>query len=69
MVTYSAVGTPAEVSDYIAAFAEHADADELITVHPSPTAETRLRSVELLANSVPHGPSTLGLTMALPPAL
>jgi luciferase family oxidoreductase group 1 len=54
MVTYSAVGTPAEVSEYIAAFADHADADELITVHPSPTAETRLRSVELLANSVPH---------------
>jgi luciferase family oxidoreductase group 1 len=54
MVTYSAVGTPAEVSEYIAAFANHADADELITVHPSPTAETRLRSIELLANSVPH---------------
>ena len=54
MVTYSAVGTPAEVSEYIAAFADHADADELITVHPSPTAETRLRSIELLANSVPH---------------
>ena len=54
MVTYSAVGTPADVSEYIAAFANHADADELITVHPSPTAETRLRSIELLANSVPH---------------
>jgi alkanesulfonate monooxygenase SsuD/methylene tetrahydromethanopterin reductase-like flavin-dependent oxidoreductase (luciferase family) len=54
MVTYSAVGTPAEVSEYIAAFADHADADELMTVHPSPSAETRLRSIELLANSVPH---------------
>jgi luciferase family oxidoreductase group 1 len=54
MVTCSAVGTPAEISEYIAAFADHADADELITVHPSPTAETRLRSIELLASSVPH---------------
>lgn len=52
MVTYSAVGTPADIRQYIAAFAKHADADELITVHPSPTAEARLRSVELLADSV-----------------
>ena len=54
MVTYSAVGTPADVSEYIASFADHADADEIITVHPSPTTQTRLRSVELLAHSVPH---------------
>jgi luciferase family oxidoreductase group 1 len=52
MVTYSAVGTAAEVREYIDAFAEHADADELMTVHPSPTAAARLRSVELLADSV-----------------
>jgi len=51
MLTYSAVGTASEVREYIDAFAEHADADELITVHPSPTAATRLRSVELLAES------------------
>jgi luciferase family oxidoreductase group 1 len=57
MVTYSAVGTPADVSQYIAAFVKHADADELITVHPSPTAEARLRSVELLADSVEHIPA------------
>jgi luciferase family oxidoreductase group 1 len=52
MVTYSAVGTPGEVSEYVEAFAKHADADELIVAHPSPTTEGRLRSVELLAESV-----------------
>ena len=52
MVTYSAVGTPADVKEYIEAFTRHADANELITVHPSPTAEDRLRSVELLAEAV-----------------
>jgi luciferase family oxidoreductase group 1 len=54
MVRYSAVGTPDQVSEYITAFAKHADADELIVVHHSPTTEARLRSVELLADSVPH---------------
>jgi luciferase family oxidoreductase group 1 len=52
MVTYSAVGTPSEVSEYIDAFATHADADELMVAHQSPTTEDRLRSVELLADSV-----------------
>jgi luciferase family oxidoreductase group 1 len=52
MVRYSAVGTPAEVGEYIQAFAEHADADELMVVHQSPTSEARLRSVELLAGAV-----------------
>jgi luciferase family oxidoreductase group 1 len=52
MATYSAVGTPAEVSEYIAGFAKHADADELIVAHQSPTAEARLRSARLLAESV-----------------
>jgi luciferase family oxidoreductase group 1 len=49
MARYAAVGTPAEVSDYIEAFAEHADADELMVVHQSPSTDARLRSVELLA--------------------
>ena len=52
MMTYTAVGTPAEVSQYIEAFSKHADADELITVHPSPTPDARLRSIELLADAV-----------------
>jgi luciferase family oxidoreductase group 1 len=54
MVTYSAVGTPAEVSEYVEAFAEHSDADELMVAHQSPTTEARLRSVELLAEAVPQ---------------
>ncbi len=57
MTTYSAVGTPAEVSEYIAGFAKHADADELIVAHQSPTAEARLRSARLLADSVDHAPA------------
>jgi len=51
MVTYAAVGTPAEVGDYLADFAKHADADELITAHQSPTEAGRLRSVELLTSA------------------
>jgi luciferase family oxidoreductase group 1 len=50
MLTYSAVGTPAEVRQYLESFSKHADADELITVHHAATAAARLRSVELLAS-------------------
>jgi alkanesulfonate monooxygenase SsuD/methylene tetrahydromethanopterin reductase-like flavin-dependent oxidoreductase (luciferase family) len=49
MMTYSAVGTPDEVHAYVAAFVEHARADELIVVHPAQTLEARLRSMELLS--------------------
>jgi luciferase family oxidoreductase group 1 len=52
MVRYSAVGTPEEVREYVLAFAEHADADELIVAHQSPRTEERLVSVELLAEAV-----------------
>jgi luciferase family oxidoreductase group 1 len=58
MVTYSAVGTPAEVSAYIEAFAAHAGADELMVAHQSPTTEDRLRSVELLADAVQPAAAT-----------
>ena len=51
MVKYAAVGTSTEVVDYLEDFAKHADADELITVHQSPTADGRLRSVELLMSA------------------
>ena len=44
MVTYSAVGRPDEVKDYLDGFAKHADADELIVALQSPTVEERLRS-------------------------
>jgi len=49
MATYSAVGTPPEAAAYLRDFAAHAQADELMVVHQSPTAAERLRSVELLA--------------------
>jgi luciferase family oxidoreductase group 1 len=52
MGTYSAIGTPAEVRAYVDTFVTHADADELIVVHPSQTIEDRLRSVELLAETM-----------------
>jgi luciferase family oxidoreductase group 1 len=52
MMIYSAVGTPTEVAAYLDDFAKHADADELIVAHQSPSIETRLRSVELLAQTM-----------------
>ena len=50
--TYSAVGGPAEVGEYVRRFAEQAQADELIVAHQSLSIEARLRSVELLAESI-----------------
>jgi luciferase family oxidoreductase group 1 len=52
MVTYSAVGTPSEVRDYLEQFMEHADADELIIAHQSTSTEGRLRSVELTSDAM-----------------
>ena len=49
MMTYSAVGSPITVAGYLDDFVNRADVDELMTVHPSPTIEPRLRSIELLA--------------------
>jgi luciferase family oxidoreductase group 1 len=54
MLTYSAVGTPSEVRETVQRFAKHADADELIVAHQSPTPAARLRSVELLAEALDH---------------
>ncbi len=50
MMRYSAVGTPDAVRDYLDDFTTHADADELIVSLPSPTIETKLRSLDLLAD-------------------
>lgn len=50
MMRYSAVGTPDVVQAYLDEFATHADADELIVAHASPTTEQKLRSVDLLAD-------------------
>lgn len=48
MATYSAVGTASEVAAYVEKFTALSKADELIVVHPAPTLEARLRSLELL---------------------
>lgn len=48
MLQYSAVGTPDVVRQYLDAFANDTDADELMVVHAAPSVETRLRSVELV---------------------
>jgi luciferase family oxidoreductase group 1 len=55
MVTYSAIGTPTEVRDYLEQFAKHADADELIIAHQSTSTEGRLRSVQLTAEAMAEG--------------
>jgi luciferase family oxidoreductase group 1 len=52
MVTYTAVGRPGEVRDYLERFAKHADADELIVALPSTTNADRLRSAELLGEEM-----------------
>jgi luciferase family oxidoreductase group 1 len=49
MLTYAAVGTPAEVREFLEGFVRTADADELIVAHQAPTTEGRLRSAELTA--------------------
>lgn len=50
LLTYSAVGTCSEVREYLQAFAQHADADELMVVLQSPSASARLRTLESLAD-------------------
>jgi alkanesulfonate monooxygenase SsuD/methylene tetrahydromethanopterin reductase-like flavin-dependent oxidoreductase (luciferase family) len=52
MLTYTAAGTPGEVSDYLDDFVQFTGADELITVHQAPSTEGRLRSVRLLAEAM-----------------
>jgi len=53
MVTYSAVGTPSEVKEYLERFTKLSDADELIVAHQHTSPEGRLRSVRLLAEAMP----------------
>jgi luciferase family oxidoreductase group 1 len=52
MLTYSAVGTPADVRQYLDGFVTEADADELIVAHLAHSADARLRSVALLAEAM-----------------
>ncbi|GAB42529.1 hypothetical protein GOTRE_018_00560 [Gordonia terrae NBRC 100016] len=49
MTTYSGVGTPAEVRDYLGWFAGHADADELIVASMAPDREVWLGTFGHLA--------------------
>ncbi|TDD41635.1 LLM class flavin-dependent oxidoreductase [Saccharopolyspora elongata] len=50
MAKYTAVGTPAEVDDYLDGFAERSQADELIVVSAAPDRGAWRRSLELLAD-------------------
>jgi luciferase family oxidoreductase group 1 len=58
MMRYTAVGTPGEVACYLGEFVGHAGADELMVVPASPTIETRLRSLDLLADAWDLQPAT-----------
>jgi len=57
MLTYAAVGTPAQVSDYLDDFIGRIGADELIVAHQAPAIEGRLRSVTLLAEAMQPVPA------------
>ena len=55
MMRHTAVGTGEQVNEYLAGFVELCGADELMIVHPSPTLEQRITSLELLAAHRPSG--------------
>ena len=52
MLTYTALGQPGGVRDYLAAFSRHADADELLVVHHADSVDGRLRSLDLLSDAM-----------------
>jgi luciferase family oxidoreductase group 1 len=52
MLTFTAVGTSADVRSYLSEFAQRTEADELITAHYAPAIDARLRSVELTAEAM-----------------
>lgn len=47
MLRHTVTGSPERVREGLAAFAEFADADELVTVHPAPTRAEQLTSIRL----------------------
>jgi luciferase family oxidoreductase group 1 len=57
MLTYAAVGTPAQVSDYLDGFIRQTEADELIVAHQATSIQGRLRSVTLLAEAMTAVPA------------
>ncbi|MPV36232.1 LLM class flavin-dependent oxidoreductase [Georgenia subflava] len=52
MTRYSAVGSPATLREQVEKFVAHADADEVIVASSTPSADTRHRSYELLAEAL-----------------
>jgi luciferase family oxidoreductase group 1 len=52
MLTYTAAGPPEEVRGVLGEFLRLTEADELITVHPAPEPDDRLRSLTLLAEAM-----------------
>ena len=52
MLTYTALGTPQQVQDYLDGFLRHTEADELMVTHQAPTIEGRLQSVALLGEAM-----------------
>ena len=52
MLTYTALGTPQQVQNYLDGFLRHTEADELMVAHQAPTIEGRLRSVALLGEAM-----------------
>ncbi len=57
MLTFTAIGTGADVRTYLTEFAERAGADELITAHYAPDIDARLRSIELTASAMELAPA------------
>jgi alkanesulfonate monooxygenase SsuD/methylene tetrahydromethanopterin reductase-like flavin-dependent oxidoreductase (luciferase family) len=52
MLTYTALGTPDHVQDYLDGFLRRTEADELMVTHQAPTIEGRLQSVVLLGEAM-----------------
>jgi luciferase family oxidoreductase group 1 len=55
MMAYTAAGSPGTVRAYLEGFTRHAGADELMVVPASRTLGSRLRTLEVLAGSLPAG--------------
>ena len=58
MLTYTALGTPRQVQDYLDGFRHHTEADELMVAHQAPTIEGRLKSVALLSEAMLKVPTS-----------
>ena len=52
MLTYTALGTPHQVQDYLDGFQRRTEADELMVTHQAPTIDDRLRSIVLVGEAM-----------------